>query len=185
MTKSHLPTSIVFLAFLVTLIGATGSEWQNDCAAVLSLSLGHARIDGSCLCVGWRISNRSRKRVYVYATFLWGPAALEPTNQAGLVRVRTSLSTPEPAGVNAYPPAKFLRIEPGGVLSGRFTEGKLDRKILKGGKPVEMDGALGSEINQPKKKISMTPFKDQHPQNPLLPFPTQPLTETTPATSYN
>src|SRR5260370_2263159 len=142
MTKRHLPTSIVFLAFLVTLIGATGIEGQNDSAAVLSLSLGHARIHGSSLSFDWRISNSSSKRVYVYATFLWGPAALEPTNQAGLVRVRTSLSTPEPAGVNAYPPAKFLRIEPGGVLSGRVTGGNIDPEILKGGNAAEMGAAI-------------------------------------------
>src|SRR5260370_24338611 len=133
MNKRHVATSIVFLAFLVTLIGATGIEGQNDSAAVLSLSLGHARIHGSSLSFDWRISNSSSKRVYVYATFLWGPAALEPTNQAGLVRVRTSLSTPEPAGANAYPPAKFLRIEPGAVLSGRFTTVKRQPEIPRDG----------------------------------------------------
>jgi len=104
----------------------------------------------------------------VYSTFLEGPAALVPTNQGGLVSVRTSLRTPEPAGVNAYPSAKFLRIESGGVLTGRFMETKLDTSVLKGANTLEMEVAFGTEIDELKRQISMTSRNGEHPGNPIV-----------------
>jgi hypothetical protein len=115
----------------------------------------------------------------VYATFLPGPAAVAPINQSGLIKVRTSLSTIESVGVNAYPAAKFLRIEPNGVLTGKFVERKLNLDVLKGAKAVELEVAFGSKIDELERRIAATSLNGEHPANPIVAWQTEAVGEAT------
>lgn len=178
MIPKPIRTSIIVFAFVAVLLGRASMAGQHRGVAALSVSLSHARMNASSLSFDWRLLNSSSKPLYVYSTFLKGPAAVVPTNQSGLIKVRTSLRTAESVGVNAYPPPKFLRIEPGEILSGKFVESKLSRGVRKGANAVEMEVAFGTEIDELKEQISMTSRNGEHPANPIVAWQTEVLGET-------
>lgn len=163
----------LLLSCLAPLFVAGNAMGQTSNTSALSISLSHAQVGRSSLSFDWLLRNASREPIYVYSSFLYGPAALEPVNDNGTIRVRSSLKTPESVGVNAYPSAKFLRIEPGATLSGKFQERKLDRPVLKGARAVEMEVAIGGEVDEVKRKISMTARNGEHPANPIVAWQTE------------
>jgi hypothetical protein len=171
MTSSNKRTSILLLVLTLPFT-SSGSLPAQNLPVILSVSLANARIHGSSLSFDWQLANHSTKPLYVYATFLNGPAVLPPANQAGIIKVRTSLNAREPVAVNAYPAARFLLVEPGSLISGRFSEKKLDRDVLVGAKKVEMQVAFGFEVDKLKREISSTAYNGEHPANPIVAWQT-------------
>src|SRR5258708_6172474 len=110
MMPIRLRLSVGPLLCLTILLGGGMVIGQNAHLSALSVSLSHARLSHSSLSFDWQLVNSSSEPLYVYATFIGGPAAVALTTQSGAIKVRTSLSTALPVGVNAYAAAKFLRI---------------------------------------------------------------------------
>ena len=169
----HKVRILLLLSSLASMIFSGNAMGQASNSSVLSISVSHARVSWSTLSFDWCLRNGSREPIYVYSSFLYGPAALEPVNDKGTIRVRSSLKTPESVGVNAYPPAKFVRIEPGATLAGKFHESKLDRSILREARAVELEVGFGAEVDELKRKISATGRNGEHPANPIVAWQTE------------
>lgn len=165
-------SQLIALLMLVLWAPRVCSFAGQTSSVALSVSLTRARIHGNSLSFDWKIVNQSTKPLYVYATFLNGPAAVPPRNEGGTIKIRTSLGAREPAGVNAYPAARFRVVGPGAFIKGKFTEGRLGHKVLTGANAVEMQVAFGSEIDELKREIHKTSYNGEHPANPIVTWQT-------------
>lgn len=145
---------------------------QKDNQADLSVSLSDARLSHKTLSFRWHLTNKSGGPLYVYATFLNGPPAATAV-QSGVICEKTSLSTAEPVGVNAYPPAKFLRIEAGETLDGKFVDRQAGTAVFTGVTTVEMEVAFGKEVEELKRQIALTSRNGNHPANPIVSWRTE------------
>jgi hypothetical protein len=177
MIKMHKPTWLLAISLLFAMgIGVPGMAQQKN-KPVLSVSLSNARLHHKTLSFAWHIDNRSSEPLYVYSTFLNGPPAATTANGT-VLQERTSLSATEPVGVNAYPPAKFLRIEPGGVLDGKFVDRQVNLTMLKGITTVEMEVAFGREAEEVTRQVALTSRNGNHPANPIVTWQTEALAST-------
>ena len=170
-------TWLLFIPSLLAVGIGISSMAQQESKAALSVSLSNARLHHKTLSFAWHIDNRSSEPLYVYSTFLNGPAAAT-TAHGTVLQERTSLKATEPVGVNAYPPAKFLRIEPGGFLDGKFVDRQANLTLLKGATTVEMEVAFGREAEEVTRQVALTSRNGNHPANPIVAWQTEALGST-------
>ena len=174
MTTRRTATWVGALALVLAVSPGTDSMAQKDNQTALSVSLSDARLSHKTLSFTWHLKNRSSEPLYVYSTFLNGPPAATAV-QPGVICERTSLRTAETAGVNAYPPAKFLRIEAGETLDGRFVDRQADAAVFRGITTVEMEVAFGREVEELKRQIVLSSGNGNHPANPIVSWQTEAL----------
>ena len=176
MTTRCIATRVGALALVLAVGSGTDSMAQKDNQTALLVSLSDARLSHKTLSFTWHLKNRSSEPLYVYSTFLSGPpAATAAQPQPGVICERTSLRTAETAGVNAYPPAKFLRIEAGETVDGRFVDRQADPAVFRGITTVEMEVAFGREVEELKRQIALTSGNGNHPANPIVSWQTEAL----------
>lgn len=132
-----------------------------------------ANLTGHKLRLSWKIANDSAKAVYVYATFLHGPAAAYETSDKDVLVVNTSLLRKSPVGVNFYPKAEFLELSPGKSLKGVLRDAGLPDSMLKPfPKAVILNIAYGGDIAAVKEQLRAARSSDQHPANPIVEWQT-------------
>jgi len=137
------------------------------------VSVSNARLIHRTLAFAWHIVNRSGEPLYLYSTFLKGPAATALTLRGSTIYVRTSLCAAEAVGVNAYPIATFVRLGPGGVLDGKFVERQIDEPAFSSASDVELEVAFGKDVEELKRQIAGTSQTGDHPANPIVHWQTE------------
>jgi hypothetical protein len=153
---------------------AVGQAQATGDKSMLQIHLLNAKVRGRKLTLRWQIANSGPAVVYVYSTFLHGPAAGYQLSDKSVLIVNTSLMTKSPVGVNFYPKAQFLKIEPGKSIRGTFRDGEGPDYLLKTGssRAVILNVAYGSEIAQLEQGLRAVRSSDQHPANPIVEWQT-------------
>src|SRR3954470_18799784 len=112
------------LLFYGTVLLLVSTVWGSArTSKSVEVRVKEATFENGNLRIGWSIHNRSSRRVFLYSPFLYGPAAeshIEKTSDTLIVR--TSPSSKSSVGVNAYPPATFVELQPGQQLEGIFVD---------------------------------------------------------------
>jgi hypothetical protein len=157
---------------LLLLAGAVHAMAQRNLSNALQVSLSNARLNHRVLSFTWHIVNHSSEPLYVYSTFLKGPAAAEMV-RGDTLQVRTSLRVAEAVGVNAYPRAMFSRLEPGGTLDGKFVEKQMDDAAFSRASRVELEVAFGKDPEALKREIAEASRNGRHPANPIVRWQTE------------
>jgi hypothetical protein len=173
MNRIRVPASLAIFTLILTMGVGGQLVAQMESQPPISLSLSDVHLNHQSLSFVWHLVNRSSEPLYVYSTFLYGPAAATATTQAGLLCVRTSLSHAESVGVNAYPPAEFLRIEPGSALDGKFVDRHLGYSTAMDVRALQVEVGFGSEIEELKHQIALTSRNGNHPANPIVAWQTE------------
>jgi hypothetical protein len=166
---------LLLLTFVVGFLQANGFsqgkvESETPLVQVRVLKAG---LEGHKLRLSWKITNNSAKTVYVYASFLHGPAAAYETNDKDVLAVNTSLTRKSPVGVNFYPKAEFLELAPGKSLSGTLRDAELPDSVLNPKpKAVTLNIAYGKDIAELKEQLRVARSSGQHPANPIVDWQT-------------
>jgi len=135
----------------------------------LEVQIGGVHRHGSRVEFDWSISNHTRVRLYVYATHLNGPAAEWKVDQVSSVtEIYASYTRTSDASVNDYLPARFIRIDPGRTLKGRFSD-DVPADLLVGSDRIRFFVAYGLEIRRLQRDLRYA-FRhcSGHPLNPVV-----------------
>ena len=160
------PLCFAFLvAFGAMAGGANGSPGTGLFVQALSARCAHER-----LVVTWRVTNVGTRPVYVYSTFLNGPAAGFEENSQRVLNLHTSLKGKVDAGVNSYPEAKFTGLSPGESIHGTLQDRTLCSELPKPrAKALVMDVAYGYEVEGVKAALLRSSNDpNRHPANPIV-----------------
>ena len=166
---------LLLLCSALSLLSAAvfGQEKATEGKSMLQLHLLNAKIHGRKLTLSWEIANNGPTVVHVYSTFLHGPSAGYELDNKGVLVANTSLMHKSPVGVNFYPKAEILKIEPGKSIKGTLRDGEGPDSLLKtGSKAVMLNVAYGTEIAQLEKALRAARSSDQHPANPIVEWQT-------------
>jgi hypothetical protein len=153
---------------------AVGQAKTTEEKSMLQVHLLNANVHGRKLTLKWEIANNGPAVVYIYSTFLRGPAAGYELGDKGVLIANTSLMHKSPVGVNFYPRAQFLKIEPGKSIKGTLRDGEGPDSLLKteSSRAVILNVAYGSEIAQLEQALRAARSSDQHPANPIVEWQT-------------
>lgn len=122
----------------------------------------------------WIITNHEKQPVYIYSTFLRGPAASRSFDERSHVyTIWTSLPEKADYSVNDYSPAKFILLKSGEVLRGRFLEYPRHPdgcakcgKLPKGAANISFAVAFGGSTESVEKALREGHYI--HPANPIV-----------------
>lgn len=150
--------------------GRTGREpaSSNPVVPTVTVSIQKASCDKrGKVAFDWAITNSGRQPVYVYATFLGGHAvSLEFDEPSHLLTVWTSRPSEADFAVNAYPPAKFVKLKPGAVLRGHFVDSPKRKPPVTGATQLAFAVAFGESTESVETAIREGRYV--HPANPLV-----------------
>jgi hypothetical protein len=166
---------LLLLLFVVNFLQTDGLSQEKAAGEKLMVQVRvlKAGLTGHKLALSWKIANDSAKTVYVYATFLHGPAAAYESSDKDTLVVNTSLTRKSPMGVNFYPKAEFLELAPGKSLKGTLRDAELPDSILKPKpKAVILNIAYGENIADVREQLRVAHSSDQHPANPIVEWQT-------------
>lgn len=163
------------LIVLSLLCAANGTGGSGVNVQVLSANCGNKR-----LILHWRITNNESKPIYLYATFLKGPAAGFDEDDRGVLMLHTSLKDKIHAGVNFYPKAEFTELAPRSSLEGTLQDEQLCSQLTTP-KPrdIALDVAFGLEVTEIKKSLQSVANFNEHPANPIVDWRTLILSKPT------
>src|SRR5262249_3893902 len=121
----------------------------------------------------WRIKNISSSDVYIYTTFLTGPAAnlLEGHASTHTILIPTSLKSEVSFPPYSYPEPTFRLVVPQEIVEGTFQEPISDQLSCKSLLPKKLifEVAWGNEPNQVLAKIAQIKKAGKlHPANPIV-----------------
>ena len=156
-------------ATFVILLGLVCAASDTPATHGVHVEVLNARCAKKKLLLSWRITNNESKPIYVYATFLKGPAAGFEEAEKGVLTLHTSLKGKIHAGVNFYPKAEFTELAPLSSLEGKLEDKQICTQ-LPTPKPrdVSLDVAYGFEVAQVKKSLQSGTNADEHPANPIV-----------------
>lgn len=154
---------------LMTILGLICAATSAPQSAGVHVEVLTARWSQKKLLLTWRIINNENRAVYIYSTFLRGPAAAFDQNTRGVLSLHTSLKNKIDAGVNFYPKAEFTELAPGGSIEGTFRDKQLCSE-LPASKPREvvLDVAFGFEVAKVKEALHLAVKSGEHPANPIV-----------------
>ena len=167
-SNMKIPALIAGLLILATLAPMNATDVQSDGDAPL-VQVMSTKCDHHALFAKWRITNNADKQIFVYSTFLHGPAA-ELERSGRVLVVHTSITRKSHhIAVNYYPPATFIEIEPGSSIVGDFKDRDACSNSGKTGPTsVALSLAFGFEIESVKKALSTIDTSEEHPANPIV-----------------
>lgn len=158
---------------LMPLTGLTTGEKAEDAGSlqvtiskVVAMKEGGIRLD-------WRLTNPSNSPLFVYSTFLRGPAT-EWGAQGEVCEIHTSLAEKMfDVQLNYYPKAEFMEIEPGGERNGVFADSRPSAECQKSHpKGMIFLVGYGSDIRAVKEALqrvySSNSLHPEHPANPIV-----------------
>lgn len=147
---------------------STGSARSNVESQNVTVSIQSVSCDQKGkVTLDWLITNSGKTPVHVYATFLKGPtASLDFNESSHLLTIWTSLSSEATFGVNAYPQAKFVKVMPGAVLRGRFTDSPKRNPPIKGVTQIAFAVAFGQSVESVQTRLRGGNYI--HPANPIV-----------------
>lgn len=166
---------LLLLLFVGCISGGVVFSGVGTDERTVSLSIDNASCDDRGKPVfDWAITNPAREPIYVYSTFLKGPAASRSFDEKSHVyTIWTSLPEKADYSVNDYPPAKFIPLKPGEILRGRFIEypGRPDLctncgKLPKGVTRIAFQVAFGSSTESVETELRGGHYV--HPGNPIV-----------------
>lgn len=115
----------------------------------------------------WVIKNSENKPVYIYATFLKSHAvSLDFDEVLRLITVWTSRAAEAEFAVNAYPRARFLKLRPGAVLHGHFTDSPKRYPAIINGTQLAFAIAFGQSTESVENALREGHYV--HPANPIV-----------------
>jgi hypothetical protein len=115
----------------------------------------------------WVITGSEKEPVYVYGTFLKGPAvSLDFDESSRLLTIWTSRSSEADFAVNDYPRAKFLKLQPGSALRGRFVDSPKRKPPIGGVTQLAFAVAFGRETESVE--TALREAKYIHPANQIV-----------------
>jgi hypothetical protein len=155
-------TSLILLNLLS--LGQVTSGSSGVDVQVLSASCSKKK-----LLLHWRVTNNVERTIYVYTTFLKGPAAGFDEDDFGVLTLHTSLKEKIHVGVNFYPEAEFREVAPGGSIEGTLQDGQVCSQLT-APKPrgVALDVAYGFDVAAIKKSLRAVADSNEHPANPIV-----------------
>ncbi len=137
---------------------------RND--VMVSISRASCSTQGK-LAFDWVITSSEKEPVYVYATFLKGPAvSLDFDESSHLLTIWTSRSSEADFAVNDYPRARFLKLQPGSALRGWFVDSPKRRPPVVGATQLAFAVAFGRETESVE--TALREAKYIHPANPIV-----------------
>lgn len=121
------------------------------------------------LLLHWVVTNRTSSVLYVYGTFLHGPAVSHESHD-GSILVFTSLPRKLEVDVYSYPKSTFFAVDAGRSLEGDFRDPMLNSKWAKTGERLRMRFGFGSEIESVRQALKKQLESPQggHPANPIV-----------------
>lgn len=184
------PASLISVITFLSLIGfacghRTGEQQasvqpqhptEQDPSLVVQIEVNPNNKLGKPLELRWKLSNAGVKPIYVYSTLLrWAAGAeVEIDAEQRTIEVRFLRLQPISGGVNFFPEAEFVQVEPKGVREGRFNtfepigEESVER-ITPGDWRIRALIAYGYEIESVKKALAESLVHgEEHPINPIV-----------------
>jgi hypothetical protein len=124
----------------------------------------------------WSLFNEGDEPVYIYSTLLKSPvsAQIEVDLDRRLIEVRFLRLRTLPFGVNAFPPAEFLKLGPKETRRGNFVSssrtGKGDLSMISlGTYHLEILIGYGNEISSVQQELARSSAEGiEHPINPIV-----------------
>jgi hypothetical protein len=164
--------TLLYSTFLVLSLVSAGKDSPQTTGVYLQVLT--AKCGQNKASLTWRITNNESKAVYLYSTFLRGPAAAFDQDAQGVLNLHTSLQEKIHAGVNFYPNAEFIELAPGGSLEGTFRDKQLCSE-LPAAKPreVTLEVAFGFDVAQVKEAVHSATRSSEHPANPIVDWQTR------------
>jgi hypothetical protein len=170
MTKTISRCLLSLLVLTSTAISGTSTALTQAQAATnyVMVSIQRASCDEQGrLAFDWVITNSEKEPVYIYATFLKGHAvSLDFDESSHLLTVWTSRPSEADFAVNAYPRAKFLKIQPGAVVRGHFADSPKRKPPVIGATQLAFAVAFGQSTESVETALREARYV--HPANPIV-----------------
>jgi hypothetical protein len=145
--------------------GSTRSETETKNVAV---SIHNASCDEhGKIAFDWVITNAGKQPVYIYATFLKGHAVSSDFDESShLLTLWTSRPSEADFAVNAYPQAKFVKVQPGASLRGHFADSPKRKPPVIGATQLAFAVAFGQSTESVEAALREAHYV--HPANPIV-----------------
>ena len=159
--------SLVFAFMSTAGVRAGLARFEADTQNV-TVSIHNASCDAQGkLVFDWVITNSDRQPAYVYTTFLRRGAASSDFDEAShLLTIWTTLPSGATYAVNAYPRAKFVKLQPGAVLRGHFADSPKRKPPVQGAIQLAFAVAFGQSIESVETALRQGHYV--HPANPIV-----------------